>query len=173
MVTQKNIRVLLLDPFNYIGLPVQTGSTDTQKISMVLKQIVDFARKYKVLVILVAHPRKPQSDSKGQQKETAVPSLYDIAGSADFYNKCDYGLILQRQQETDHAKVSSLTSVNVQKIRFRHLGQLGCRVFGFDTQSNRFVATNNDNITLRPLDNSDWTAPEVSQQDIDWKDVNP
>jgi len=173
MVIQKNVRVLLLDPFNYIGLPVQTGSTDTQKISMVLKQIVDFARRYKVLVILVAHPRKPQSDSKGQQKDNNVPSLYDIAGSADFYNKCDYGLILQREPETDYAKASTLTSVYVQKVRFRHLGQLGRRVFGFDTQSNRFVATNNDNITLRPLDHSDWTAPEASQQDIAWPEDTP
>lgn len=65
-----------------------------------------------------------------------------------------------------------LTSVYVQKVRFRHLGQLGRRVFGFDTQSNRFVATNNDNITLRPLDNSDWTAPQVTQQDIAWPDEN-
>lgn len=169
MVNRKNIRILLLDPFNYISLPVQAGSTDTQKISEILKLIVDFARKYKVLVILVAHPRKPQGDSKGQRKD-AVPSLYDIAGSADFYNKCDYGLILQREQETDYTKAPTLTSVYVQKVRFRHLGQLGRRVFGFDTQSNRFVATNNDNNTLRPLDHSDWTATEVSQQDIVWQE---
>ena len=169
MVRQKDIRVLLLDPFNYIDLPVQTGSTDTQKISMILKQIVSFARNYKVLVILVAHPRKPQADNKGQQKET-VPSLYDIAGSADFYNKCDYGLILQREPESENTKWQPLTDVFVQKVRFRHLGQLGRSVFGFDPQSNRFVGTNNDNVTLRPYDRTDWTAPEVSQQDIDWQE---
>ena len=169
MVRQKDIRVLLLDPFNYIDLPAQTGSTDTQKISMILKQIVSFARNYKVLVILVAHPRKPQTDNKGQQKDT-VPSLYDIAGSADFYNKCDYGLILQREPESENTKWQPLTDVFVQKVRFRHLGQLGRSVFGFDPQSNRFVGTNNDNVTLRPYDRTDWTAPEVSQQDIDWQE---
>ena len=160
--------MLLLDPFNYIDLPVKSGTTDTQKISMVLKQIVAFARKYKVMVILVAHPRKPQADSKDKQSQHSVPSLYDIAGSADFYNKCDYGLILQREPETENAKSQSLVDVYVQKVRFRHLGQLGRCVFGFDPQSNRFVGTNNDNITLRPYDCSDWTAPETSQQDIDW-----
>ena len=168
LVHKKDIRVLLLDPFNYIDLPVQSGTTDTQKISMVLKQIVAFARKYKVMVILVAHPRKPQADSKDKQSQHSVPSLYDIAGSADFYNKCDYGLILQREPETENAKSQSLVDVYVQKVRFRHLGQLGRCVFGFDPQSNRFVGTNNDNITLRPYDCSDWTAPETSQQDIDW-----
>ena len=169
LVRQKNIQVLLIDPFNYVDLPVQPGSTDTQKIAITLKQIVEFAHKYKVLVIVVAHPRKPQADNNRQQKDT-VPSLYDIAGSADFYNKCDYGLIVHREPETDHAKASSLTDVYVQKVRFRHLGQLGRSVFGFDPQSNRFVATNNDNITLRSYDRSDWTEPEVSQKNIDWQE---
>lgn len=169
LVRRKGIRVLLIDPFNYVDLPIQPGATDTQKISMALKQIVEFAHKNKVLVIVVAHPRKPQTDNSRQQKDT-VPSLYDIAGSADFNNKCDYGLILHRQPETENAKAPSLTEVYVQKIRFRHLGQLGRCVFGFDPQSNRFVGTNNDNITLRPYDRSDWTEPEVSQQNIGWQE---
>ena len=167
LVHKKNIRVLLIDPFNYVDLPIQSGSTDTQKISMVLKQIVSFARTYKVLVIVVAHPRKPQTDNKGRQTET-VPSLYDIAGSADFYNKCDYGLILQREQVTENTKRPPLTWVHVQKVRFRHLGQLGRRPFGYDPVSNRFVGTENDNITLKPFDRSDWSYAEAVQQGIEW-----
>ena len=33
LVHQKGIRTLLIDPFNYIELPVLTGANDTQKIS--------------------------------------------------------------------------------------------------------------------------------------------
>ena len=167
LVRKKDIRVLLLDPFNYIELPVETGSTDTQKISMILRQIVDFARKYKVLVIVVAHPRKPQTDSKGRQNDS-VPSLYDIAGSADFYNKCDYGLILMREPSTENTKKEPLNWVYVQKVRFRHLGQIGRCAFGYDPESNRFVGTLNDNITLCQLDRSDWSCDEAVQQDLDW-----
>ena len=106
-------------------------------------------------------------------KDKERPLVYISMGTVindrpDFYNKCDYGLILQREPETENAKSQSLVDVYVQKVRFRHLGQLGRCVFGFDPQSNRFVGTNNDNITLRPYDRSDWTAPETSQQDIDW-----
>ena len=84
LVRQKGIRVLVIDPFNYIELPVLSGANDTQKISYVLKRMVDFAHEEKVLVILVAHPKKPQTDGTRKQ-EPQMPSLYDIAGSADFY----------------------------------------------------------------------------------------
>jgi twinkle protein len=170
LVFQKGIRVLLIDPFNYVDLPVMSGATDTQKISMVLKQIVAFARTYKVLVIVVAHPRKPQTDGRDKQGLSSVPSLYDIAGSADFYNKCDYGIILQREKPTDNQKRLPLTWIHVQKVRFRHLGQIGRRAFGFDPTSGRFVGTENDNMTLKPYDRSDWSYIEAEQQDIEWPD---
>ena len=167
LVRQKGIRTLLLDPFNYIGLPVLSGANDTQKISHVLKQIVDFAHQQKVLVILVAHPKKPQTDG-GRKQEPMMPSLYDIAGSADFYNKCDYGLIMQRQCSTDYTKAPALTWIHVLKVRFRHLGQIGARAFGYDTVSGRFVGTDDNNITLRDRDRTDWSYQEAEQQQIDF-----
>jgi len=165
LVHQQGIRVLLIDPFNYIELPVLSGANDTQKISYVLKRMVDFAHQEKVLVILVAHPKKPQTDGAHKKSEPQLPSLYDIAGSADFYNKCDYGLILQRQRSDEYTKVAPLTYVHVLKIRFRHLGQVGCRAFGYDTTSGRFVGTKDD-YTLMDGDNSDWSYKEAEQLEI-------
>lgn len=166
LVRQKDIRVLLIDPFNYVDLPVITGANDTQKISVVLKQIVEFAHAYKVLVIVVAHPKKPQSEG-GKGGQQFNPSLYDIAGSADFYNKCDYGLILQREKSTENTKAPLLTWVHVEKVRFRHLGQIGRRAFGFDSVSGRFIGTEG-NGTLKPYDRTDWSYFEAEQQDIEW-----
>lgn len=123
------INVFALDPFNYVDLPMIAGANDTQKISDVLKKIVAFAHQQKVFVIVVAHPKKP--DDIGKTEKAA--SLYDIAGSADFYNKCDYGIILNRD------KVRDLTFVNVLKIRFRHLGQTGKCALKFDRKTGRFV----------------------------------
>ena len=170
LVRQKEIRVLLIDPFNYVDLPVITGANDTQKISVVLKQIVEFAHAYKVLVIVVAHPKKPQSEGSRQGPQIN-PSLYDIAGSADFYNKCDYGLILQREKQTENTKAPLLTWVHVEKVRFRHLGQIGRRAFGFDPVSGRFIGTE-DNNTLKPYDRTDWSYIEAEQQDIEWPEEN-
>lgn len=169
LVRQKDIRVLLIDPFNYVDLPVITGANDTQKISAVLKHIVEFAHAYKVLVIVVAHPKKPQSEG-GRGGQQFNPSLYDIAGSADFYNKCDYGLILQREKSTENTKAPLLTWVHVEKVRFRHLGQIGRRAFGFDAVSGRFVGTE-DNNTLKPYDRTDWSYFEAEQQDIEWPEI--
>ena len=172
LVHQKGIRTLLIDPFNYIELPVLTGANDTQKISHVLRQIVDFAHEYKVLVILVAHPKKPQTDG-GRKGEPQMPSLYDIAGSADFYNKCDYGLILQRQRSDEYAKGATLTWIHVLKIRFRHLGQIGRRAFGYDSTCGRFVGTRDDNLSLREYDRSDWSARAPEQQQLAFEAPDP
>ena len=173
LVRQQGIRVLLIDPFNYIELPVLSGANDTQKISYVLKRMVDFAHQEKVLVILVAHPKKPQTEGGRKGQEPQLPSLYDIAGSADFYNKCDYGLILQRQRSSEYTKSAPLTWVHVLKIRFRHLGQIGCRAFGYDTVSGRFVGTLDDNVTLTDRDRTDWSYREAQQQEIDFDDEQP
>ena len=106
-------------------------------------------------------------------QETQLPSLYDIAGSADFYNKCDYGLILQRQRSDEYTKSAPLTWVHVLKIRFRHLGQIGCRAFGYDTVSGRFVGTLDDNVTLTDRDRTDWSYREAQQQQIDFDAEEP
>ena len=172
LVRQKGIRTLLIDPFNYIELPVLTGANDTQKISHVLRQIVDFAHQYKVLVILVAHPKKPQTDG-GRKGESQMPSLYDIAGSADFYNKCDYGLILQRQRSDEYTKGATLTWIHVLKIRFRHLGQIGRRAFGYDSTCGRFVGTRDDNLSLREYDRSDWSVRAPEQQQLAFEAPDP
>lgn len=128
VIRRYGIRQLLLDPFNYIELPTIAGANDTQKISEVLKAIVAFAHEENVLVMLVAHPKKPdEQDKKGRA------SLYDIAGSADFYNKCDYGIILRRDKEL------KLTFVNVLKIRFQHLGRIGYCALRFDRETGRYA----------------------------------
>lgn len=163
LVRREQVRVLLLDPFNYIDLPVLSGANDTQKISYVLRNIVEFAHRHNVLVILVAHPKKPQEERrKGRMGD--MPSLYDIAGSADFYNKCDYGIIVQRS--------NALTFVHVLKVRFRHLGQLGVRAFTYNTASGRFSGTDEvrspssgEVIQYTPLshDESDWTTEQWTE----------
>ena len=50
------------------------------------------ARRLKLLLIIVAHPRKI---------EEGIPDLYSISGSANWYNKCDHGIIVYRALPDD------------------------------------------------------------------------
>ena len=61
-----------------------------------------------------------------------VPSLYDVAGSANFYNQVDNGITVYRDFGND------LTNIYVQKIKFRHIGELGEAQFKYNIQNGRY-----------------------------------
>ena len=55
---------------------------------------------------IIAHPTKPQGKS-------GPPGLYDIAGSANWANKADYGLIYHRPDKTVNAGTLSIVKVRM------------------------------------------------------------
>jgi twinkle protein len=78
----------------------------------------------------VAHPTKMQKVSETSDK-FRVPTLYDIAGSAHFYNKADNGITVYRDDPS--------VFVHVQKIRFKHIGKKGVAEFAYDHHSGRYT----------------------------------
>jgi twinkle protein len=90
-VLRDGVRLLVLDPWNEIEHKRGRDETETEYVSRAIRSLKRFALNYECAVWLVAHPRKPHSD--GNPKP---PSLYDLAGSAHFANKADYGLIIHR-----------------------------------------------------------------------------
>jgi twinkle protein len=90
-VLRDGVRLLVLDPWNEIEHKRSSDETETEYTSRAIRSLKRFALNYECAVWLVAHPRKPHSD--GHPKP---PSLYDLAGSAHFANKADYGLIVHR-----------------------------------------------------------------------------
>jgi twinkle protein len=90
-VLRDGVRLLVLDPWNEIEHKRGTDETETEYTGRAIRMLKRFAVNYECAVWLVAHPRKPHSD--GSPKP---PSLYDLAGSAHFANKADYGLIIHR-----------------------------------------------------------------------------
>jgi twinkle protein len=90
-VLRDGVRLLVLDPWNEIEHKRRTDETETEYTSRAIRSLKRFALNYECAVWLVAHPRKPHTD--GNPKP---PSLYDLAGSAHFANKADYGLIIHR-----------------------------------------------------------------------------
>ena len=133
LVLRKGINCLVIDPWNYVEHKVPHGYTETQYISEELTKIKRFKDRYGVHIFLVAHPRKLNKNKEGKYD---VPSLYDIAGSAHFFNKTDNGIVLQRDFEGE------TTNVFIQKIRWSFVGKLGDVCFQYHIPSKRFAEQN-------------------------------
>ena len=90
-------------------------------IGKILSQITQFCQQTNTHLFLVAHPRKIESDGGVYKK----PTLYDISGSADFFNKAYNGLIAYRciGQKTKYK--SDVVRVHVEKVKRKENGQLG------------------------------------------------
>ena len=82
-------------------------------ISYALTEIRRFARKYKVHVYIVAHPKFMRKARDGQYP---VPTPYDVSGSAHWINKADNFLTVYRNVRLID---ENITDIHIQKIRFR------------------------------------------------------
>lgn len=130
-VLRRGIQGFVIDPWNELEHFVPQGQTMTQYIGQALIKIRNFARTYRVHVWIVAHPTKLQKDHDGNYK---VPTLYDIADSAHWYNKPDMGISINRDK-TDESKA---VEVYVQKVRFRWCGRVGVQEMFYDRLTGRY-----------------------------------
>lgn len=128
-VKSKGIKMLIIDPYNKLDHQIRKGENETQYISRFLDILVNFARFNNILIFLVAHPRKMQ---KGE-----TPSLYDISGSAHFYNKTDYGFVVERKRDESNLMTNNV-NVYWQKIKFKHLGKQGISELCYNILNGRF-----------------------------------
>lgn len=131
LVARRGIRTLVIDPFNCLEHQIPAGQTETQYISSFLDRLSNFARRHRVLVVLVAHPRKMQRDPNTGR--LPVPNLQDINGSAAFVNKCDFGLVVERDRD------AGVTRLHVKKVKFRQLGTTGECAFVYNLVNGRFT----------------------------------
>ena len=79
-----------------------------------LAKLTMAAKRLNVLIIFVAHPKKPQEKGK-------APTMYDISGSADWYNMADYGIIIHRERKDDGTLENSMRVI-VEKVKDFQLG---------------------------------------------------
>lgn len=115
-VLRDGIRLLVLDPWNEIEHQRGRDESETEYVGRAIRLLKRFAKDYQCAVWVVAHPRKPSS-SDGTPKR---PSLLDLAGSAHFANKADYGVIFHRND-----LASTLTEAVVCKKRMGLPGAFG------------------------------------------------
>ena len=130
LVRRKGIKALVIDPYNRLESEMGRGQTETNYISELLDRLTTFAQRHDVLVILMAHPKKQQRNSDG---DLEAPTLYDISGSANFFNKADFGIVVHRN------RIANNVDVHVQKVKFRHLGTCGTAYFHYNLNNGRYV----------------------------------
>lgn len=128
LVMRKGIKGVLIDPWNYIEHEIMPNESETQYISRALTAIRRTAIKLGIHIIIVAHPTK-LSKINGKYE---VPTLYNISGSAHFFNKTDNGLTVYRDFQTNEV------TVHIQKIRFSFLGKLGNIKFNYNTFTRQY-----------------------------------
>lgn len=129
LVRRKGIKCLVIDPYNRLENE-QGGRNETQYISETLDRLTNFAQQNDVLIILMAHPTKQPRNKDGVIE---APTLYDISGSANFYNKTDFGIVVHRN------RLENIVEVHVQKVKFRHLGECGTAQFKYNLNNGRYT----------------------------------
>ena len=118
LVFQKGINVFVIDPWNMLD---HSAQRDHSYIGRSLSEITQFCQQTNTHLFLVAHPRKIESENGTYKK----PTLYDISGSADFFNKAYNGLIVYRciGQRTKYE--SDIVKIYIEKVKRKENGQLG------------------------------------------------
>ncbi len=133
LVLRKGINGFLIDPWNYVEHKIPQGYSETQYISEALTKMSRFSKVNNVHTIIVAHPTKIQKDTDGKYK---VATLYDIAGSAHWFNKLDNGVSVYRDFE------SGIVDVHIQKVRFKFVGKIGRASFEWEKNTGRYLNVN-------------------------------
>ena len=143
-----------MDPYNTIDHQYDKQVSETKYISEFLTKLQQFARFNNMLVFLIAHPTKMVNGE--------IPNLYSISGSAHFYNKADYGIVVHRETNSDNI-MTGVTTVYWKKIRFKHLGEQGISRLIYNYNNGRYEKYGSDVISW---DNSNWILNDSPGQDI-------
>lgn len=133
-VLRHGIKCLLIDPWNEMEHCRNRDETMTDYIGRALRAIKRWARDRQVAVIIVAHP------TKNVVVDGAIRgvNLYDIEGSAHWFNKCDHGIVVRRNHEME------TTTIDVAKVRFRDTGERGEIVMKFRKDIDTFTTLDGD-----------------------------
>lgn len=128
-VRDDQIDGFVFDPWSELNPPSKLMGNYTQFVQQGLNKIRRHAREHSIHTWLVAHPAKFLV--RGQKN--GVPTLYDVADSAHFYNKADYGVVVHRPDDD-----SPEVNIHVQKVRHYATGRKGICALRYDVTSGRY-----------------------------------
>ena len=124
-VMRSGIRVLVIDPYNFIHNDKTTG-LETDIVSEMLTKVQQFSKRHDVLTIFVAHPTKPFNKDGKKNVVTGV----DIAKSMAWFSKADVGVTVYRGDQG--------VEIHCWKCRFGWNGSLGSVRLSFNPVNGRY-----------------------------------
>tara|TARA_B100001059_G_scaffold234163_1_gene275946 strand:- start:687 stop:2402 length:1716 start_codon:yes stop_codon:yes gene_type:complete len=143
LVKRKGIKCLVIDPYNKVR-DVNSKTEDVNRYTMeYLTKIEVFAKKYDVLVIIVAHPTKMYKDKDGKIDE---PTMYNIKGGGEWYDASYHGLLIHRDYDAKTVKAKVL------KVKFQNLGENGAEAhFTWEPKSGSYIPLATDVMQDEPM----------------------
>lgn len=153
------VDIFVIDAFNKIMLPKTANKIDA--INDVLTRLTSFAQINNVIIFLVAHPTKMRKNELGVYDK---PTLYDVAGSADFRNQAHNGFSIHRYFGNEMTK--GYTEFTNLKTKFQFQGTIGGKAkFNYDVDTGRYYGVDSVvptfDMTISKTDNT-------TQQNIDY-----
>ena len=148
LVKRKGIKCLIIDPFNKVrDYDGNSGDVNAYTLEYLTK-IEIFAKKYDVLVIVVAHPTKMYKDANGKIEE---PTMYNIKGGGEWYDASYHGLLVHRDYENKTVKCKVL------KVKFQNLGENGAEAhFKWEHKSGCFLPIRDPSQSVAGSDKMPW-----------------
>ena len=110
-VRKYGIKTLTIDPYNRLNNDYT--EREDKYIGSMLAKLSMLAKKLDILIIFIAHPKKPDGEKE--------PNLYSISGSSDWYNMADYGLIIHRKR-LESGELENKPKISIAKIKDFNLG---------------------------------------------------
>ncbi|MBW3545547.1 MAG: toprim domain-containing protein [Bacteroidetes bacterium] len=146
-VLKYGINWFVLDPWNKL----EHQDDSTNYISRCLDTIANFTKKNGVHAFIVAHPTKMRFDQDRGKYD--VPTLYDISGSAHFYNKADLGFCMYKNEDGKN-------TFNVLKVKFKYWGKIGSISYNWNSANGRYDEYG--------MDTKNWLIPKQEPKLIDF-----
>lgn len=155
LVKSKGIKGFLLDPWNKLEHNLKSGDTEHNYISREMDKITKFSERSLVFSIVIVHPKKMPKQKNSNMFE--VPTLYDISGSSNWYNKPQIGVTFYRNFETGNSEI------HIKKMKYSHQGEVSVVIVKYNINNGRFIGVNSE------WDNTNW-LDRVFQADINYEE---
>jgi len=95
---QRGVKVLVIDNLDFLEVPSDVKSRDEyESMKIIIPMLAKKAVQYKIILILVAHVRKPTNTGGAPRR----PYMYDIAGTSLVDRLCAIGFIVDRDKQSD------------------------------------------------------------------------
>jgi twinkle protein len=125
---KNNIDFFVIDAWN--KLEHHYTDSETKYIGQTINKLEVFCKTNKIHLFMVVHPRKMGYDHK--EAKLFVPSPYDIAGSANWYNMFDNHMTVYRNFKEENVEI------HITKVKFSHWGKVGYFTNWYDKPSGRY-----------------------------------